>query len=446
MAEIREHWGTRFGFVMAAAGSAVGLGNIWKFPYVTGENGGGAFLVIYLACIFIIGLPLVMAELTIGRSTQRNPVGAFKTLAGGAWPLVGVLGIFTGFVILSFYIVVAGWTLAYIVFMLSGEVASTDPAALGAAFGDFIGGGAWPVICAGLFMLLTAAVVVGGIGSGIERVSKLLMPLLFLLLLVLVARAATLPGAGPGLAFYLQPDFSKLTASSLSAAIGQAFFSLSLGMGALITYGSYVPKSHNLPADAVAVVSLDTLIAILAGFMILPAVFAFGFDPAEGPGLAFVTLPAVFASMPAGVWFGLLFFLLLAVAALTSAVSLLEVLVTYLVDEWKLSRRRATWAAALVCFAVGVPSALSQGAVDALVINEISFLDWMVKLTDFLLPLGGLFIALFVGWILGPRALQAVTNQGQFQLPAASLWLWALRLLAPAAIAWILIASLIGGR
>ncbi len=424
---------------MAAAGSAVGLGNIWKFPYVTGENGGGAFLLIYIAFVFIFGLSLVMAELVLGRSTQKNPVGAFRQLAGGAWPLVGMLGIFTGFVILSFYIVVAGWTLAYIGFMFSGKLATADPAALRDAFSGFIGESISPTIYAGLFMLLTAATVVGGIGKGIERVAKLLMPLLFILLLILVVRSVTLPGAGAGIAFYLTPDFGAIKASTWTAAIGQAFFSLSLGMGALITYGSYMARDQSLPSSAASVVALDTAIAILAGFMIFPAVFAFNFAPGSGPGLAFITLPAVFASMPGGVFFGVLFFALLAVAALTSAVSLLEVVVTYLIDEWNFTRRRATAGAALVCFAVGVPSALSQGAVDVFVINGTSFLDWMVKLTDFLLPLGGLFIALFVGWKLGPAAVAAATNNGQAKMPFAGAWIWVLRVVAPIGIAWVLL-------
>lgn len=444
MTQLREHWGTRFGFIMATAGSAVGLGNIWKFPYMTGEHGGGAFLLIYLGFVLVIGLSLVMAELVLGRIAQRDPIGAFRALGGGAWPLVGALGVFTGFVILSFYIVVAGWTLAYIAFMAGGDLATTDPAALGTAFGEFIGDGLWPAAYAGLFMALTAGVVWGGIGHGIERMAKLLMPALLVLLFILIVRSVTLPGAGEGLAFYLTPDFSKVTADTLMAAIGQAFFSLSLGMGALITYGSYLERKLPLPGSAANVVALDTTIAILAGFMILPAVFAFGFDPQQGPNLVFVTLPAVFASMPGGLFFGLLFFTLLAVAALTSSVSLLEVVVTYLIDEWKIPRHIATVGAAMVCFLVGLPSALSLGAVDALVIRGTAFLDWMVALTDILLPLGGLFISLFVGWVLGPKAIAAAAREGHASFPLAGVWLWTLRVVAPLAIALILLQTLLG--
>lgn len=439
----RENWGSRFGFVMAAAGSAVGLGNIWKFPYVTGENGGGAFLILYLAFILIFGLSLVIAEMAIGRMTQKNPVGAFRTLAGGAWPLIGYLGVATGFIILSFYIVIAGWTVAYMVFMLSGHLASTDNAQIAEVFTGYIGNGAWSVTTAIIFMLTCCAVVIGGIGRGIERASRLLMPALFVMLLVLVARAVTLDGASDGLAFYLKPDFSKVTGATFTAAIGQAFFSLSLGMGALITYGSYLSRSERLPGAAFMVVGLDTLVAVLAGFMILPAVFAYALDPAAGPGLTFITLPVVFAQMPAGTLFGFVFFALLFVAALTSAVSLLEVVVAYLVDEKQLTRRRAVSWAALICLALGIPSALSQGAVDSLVFGGQSFLDWAAQLTDILLPLGGLFTALFVGWVLGPRLIREITNDGEVAFPLAGVWLFICRFIAPLGIAWVLIAGLI---
>lgn len=439
----RENWGSRFGFVMAAAGSAVGLGNIWKFPYVTGENGGGAFLLLYLAFILIFGLSLVIAEMAIGRMTQKNPVGAFKALAGGAWPLVGYLGVATGFIILSFYIVVAGWTIAYLMFTLDGHLATTDSKEIAAVFTNYIGDGFWTVVTAFLFMLSCCAVVIGGIGQGIERASRLLMPALFVMLLILVARAVTLDGAEEGLAFYLKPDFSKVTGATFTAAIGQAFFSLSLGMGALITYGSYLSRSERLPGAAFMVIGLDTLVALLAGLMILPAVFAYSLDPSAGPGLTFITLPVVFAQMPGGAIFGFVFFTLLFVAALTSAVSLLEVVVSYLVDEKKLTRTRAVVISALICLALSIPSALSQGAVESLVFGGQSFLDWAAQLTDLLLPLGGLFTALFVGWVLGPRAVAEITNQGEVPFPLAGVWLFICRIVAPLGIAWVLIAGLI---
>lgn len=441
--QAREHWGSRFGFVMAAAGSAVGLGNIWKFPYVTGENGGGAFLLLYLAFVLIFGLSLVMAEMAIGRKTQKDPVGAFKALGNGGWKYVGYLGVASGFVILSFYIVIAGWTVAYMLFMLSGNLNTTDSEQIAGVFTSLIGGSFWPVVLAAIFLLATCGVVIGGIGKGIERASRLLMPALFVMLLVLVGRAITLPGAEEGLAFYLVPDFSKITADTLTAAIGQAFFSLSLGMGALITYGSYLSRSERLPGAAFMVVGLDSLVAFLAGMMILPAVFAYNLDPGAGPGLTFITLPVVFAQMPAGTIFGLVFFALLFVAALTSSVSLLEVVVTYLVDEKKVSRAKAVAMAASVCMLLGIPSALSQGAVDGLVFGGKSFLDWAAMLSDIMLPLGGMLTAIFVGWVLKGDLLAEVRNNGEVKFPLGGLWLFICRYIAPVGIAWVLIAGFI---
>ncbi|MEQ8807130.1 MAG: sodium-dependent transporter, partial [Rhodospirillales bacterium] len=357
----RDHFATRLGFVLAAAGSAVGLGNIWKFPFMTGQNGGGAFLLLYIAFVLTIGLSVMLAEFAIGRAGQRNPVGSFRALKGGAWPAVGGLGVVAGFVILSFYSVVGGWTLAYALKSVSGALASNDPQVLGAAFGAFI---ADPLDVIGFhaaFMVLTLGIVAGGVRGGIERAARILMPVLALLVVVLAVRAVTLDGAAKGIAFFLTPDFSKVTWDTVNAALGQAFFSLSLGMGTMITYASYLNRQVNLPQTAAQVTVLDTGFAVVAGFMILPAVFAFGFDPAAGPGLTFITLPAVFAQMPAGALFAFLFFVLLAIAALTSAVSIIEPVVSYLIDERGLSRRAATWGAGAVIWVLGVPSALSLG-------------------------------------------------------------------------------------
>lgn len=442
MAE-RENWGSRFGFVMAAAGSAVGLGNIWRFPYMAGENGGGAFLLIYLGIIIGFGLSLAMAEMLLGRATQRNPVGAFRALGGGAWPLVGYLGVFTGFIILSFYMVVAGWTIAYMLFMAQGALSVADADSLTRFFNSFVSSPVEPVIYAGVFMLLTALIVIGGISSGIERWNKVLMPALFILLVLLLLRAVTLPGADKGLAFFLVPDFGKVTAATFRDAISQAFFSLSIGMGAMLTYGSYLRKSENLPSAALTVVLLDTGAALLAGLMILPAVFAAGLSPGAGPGLTFITLPAVFAALPGGVYFGMMFFALLTIAALTSAISILEPLTAYCVDEHKLSRRKVVVAASLICFLLAVPASLSFGAWSGIhVIGERSIFDSLDFLANsVLLPLGGLLTALFVGWVWGPKALLALSNDGKLRQPWAPLWLFVLRFLAPLGIAWILIAD-----
>ncbi len=440
---MREHWHSRFGFVAAAAGSAIGLGNIWKFPYMVGQNGGGAFLVIYLAIVFSVGLSVMIGEFAIGRAAERNPVGAFARLKGGPWIGLGFLGIIAAFVILSFYSVVAGWTLAYVLKTPTGLLATSDPAALGAIFDNFISDPIEPLIYHGMFMALTVGVVLGGIGAGIERVCKILMPLLFVILVILVVRAVTLPGAIEGLTFYFTPDFSKIDAGVVNAALAQAFFSLSLGMGAMLTYSSYLSHQENLPSAALSVVLLDTLVALLAGAVILPAVFAFGFDPAAGVGLTFKTLPAVFSRMPAGALFGTMFFLLLAIAALTSAISLLEVVVAYFVDEKGMPRRAAATLFGFVAFLLGIPSSLSLGVWSGLAIGGKSFFDIMDYLaSNVLLPIGGIFVAIFVGWVIAPKALEEVTSNGAHPFPLAPLWRFFCRYVSPVAVGWILIAGL----
>jgi len=439
----REQWGSRLGFVLAAAGSAVGLGNIWKFPYMAGQNGGGAFLIIYLALVFTIGISVMLAEFAIGRAAQRDPVGAFAVLKGKMWPLVGAMGVLAGFIILSFYSVVAGWTIAYIVKMATGTLAG-DADALGAAFGGFISDPIEPILYHAFFMALTVAVVLGGVHGGIERACKILMPMLFVLLVVLIGRAVTLPGAEKGLEFFLSPDFSKVTADTFNGALAQAFFSLSVGMGAMITYGSYLDKKENLGKSALWVTTLDSSVAVLAGLLILPAVFAFGFDPAAGPGLTFITLPAVFAQMPGGVFFGILFFILLSVAALTSAVSLLQPIVAYFSDEKGWNSKVTAVVFGLVIFALGVPSSLSLGVwSDFHIIGEKGFLDSMDYIaSNIMLPVGGILISLFVGWAVAGKMQDEVTNKGEKPFPFFGVWLFICRFIAPLAVAWILISGL----
>lgn len=292
----REQWGSRLGFIMAAAGSAVGLGNIWRFPYVTGMNGGGAFVLIYLLIVFTIGASVMLAEMAIGRGAGLNAVGSFKKLRGGAWPLVGWMGVIAGFIILSFYGVVAGWTIAYMIKSFTGLMEIAAQGKAGDAFGAFVSNPTQVILYQAIFMLGTIWIVFRGIGEGIEKYCKVMMPALFLLLLVLIVRAVTLDGAMKGLEFYLKPDFSKVTGKTILDALGQGFFSLSLGMGCMITYGSYLSKDEALPSAAFTVTFLDTMVAFLAGFAIFPAVFAFNMKPAAGPGLTFITLPSVFSS------------------------------------------------------------------------------------------------------------------------------------------------------
>ncbi len=461
----REHWGSSLGFILAAAGSAIGLGNIWKFPYITGENGGGAFVLIYLACIAAIGIPVMLCEITLGRHTERNPVGAFQQLAPksspaahilgaglvlsaifmiafqsyawgivclliGAliffkgWVLVGFMGLAAGFIILSYYSVVAGWTIAYLFKGASGElshifVQSADKVAMVKAaethFDQFIISPLWQVGCHFLFMTLCVGIVMNGVQKGIERASKILMPLLFVLLIVLIIRGVTLDGAQKGIQFLLNPDFGKLTPQSVVVALGHAFFTLSLGMGAIITYGSYVRKDQNLFMSTLAIAGLDTLIALMAGLAIFPAVFALGFDAAAGPGLIFQTIPAVFSQIPGTRLWLVLFFFLIMVAALTSGISLLEVVTAYFIDERGWKRKTATLAFGAVIFMLGSLVALSiadwsniQWLGDALTkaFGKIpgNLLDTFDAISsNWLLPLGGLFISLFVGWIWGTK-------------------------------------------
>lgn len=436
-ARSREHWASRIGFILAAAGSAVGLGNVWRFPYVAGENGGGAFLIVYLGFVFTLGISIVIAELVIGRAAQRNPVGACRLLGGRPWAGLGYLGLLSGFLILSFYCVIAGWTLSYAWILATGGIAG-DP---GQAFAAFVSAPAQTVPAAATFMALSVAVVLGGVKGGIERANMVLMPLLFAILVALVVRAVTLPGARAGLEFYLAPDFSSFSIETLTQALGQAFFSLSIGLGAMITYGSYLGRAQNIPRAAGWVVGLDTLAAVLAGFAILPAVFAAGLNPEAGPGLAFVTLPTVFATMPLGTVFGTLFFVLLAIAALTSSISLLEPLVAYFIDEHGARRVWVTIGVGFAAFLLSVPSSLSLGPWADYTLFGKGVLDFLDALTaGIMLPAGGFLIAVFVGWVLGPRALAEWGNGATGQRRLAWIWLWILRLPAPAAIAWILIS------
>lgn len=441
--EIRGGFASRLGFVLAAAGSAIGLGNIWKFPYVTGANGGGAFLIIYLVTVFVIGSSIMLAEFSIGRAAERNPVGAFRRLKGGAWVGVGYMGVITGLLVLSFYSVVGGWTIAYALKAVSGQLAGGDAASLGSAFGGFIGSTAEPLVYHAIFMVLTAVVVGAGIGGGIERAGKVLMPLLFLLILILIVQVMSLPGASKGLEFFFAPDFSKVTGDTIIAAVGQAFFSLSLGMGAMMTYGSYLSRKVWLPTTVATVTLLDTLVAILAGIVILPAVFAFGVDPAAGPGLTFITLPAIFNQMPGGDWIACAFFLLLCVAALTSSVSMLEVVVAYLVDEKNVKRTRATAGAGILIFLLGIPSSLSFGLLGDATWQGKTFFDMMDYLvTNILLPVGGILIAVFAAWVAWPRIIEEVSGWAKASFPLANVWRFVLGIVAPIGVLVVLINGL----
>lgn len=438
----RSQWSSRLGFILSAAGSAIGLGAIWKFPYVASQNGGGAFLLMFIGFAFTLGLVLMMAEMAVGRASGSSPVGAYRILGGRYWPLVGYMGVLAGFLILSFYSVVGGWTVAYIVKSATGDAINSNPRLLGTMFSSFVSGVGEPLFYHGVFMALTAGVVLGGVQKGIETLSKYLMPALFAIMLILIGRTLTLPGAMEGLYYFITPDFSKITGAAVTDALGLAFFTLSLGMGAMLTYGSYVSEETSIPASAIWVVILTTLVCILAGVMVLPAVFAFGFDPAAGPGLTFITMPAIFAQMIGGQWFATAFFLLLLVAALTSSVSLMEVVISFLIDEFGMARVPATLVMAILMFCLGIPASLSLGIWSDYTLfgkGVFGLLDYATE--KILMPTGGVLLSLMVGWKVWDRVEQELKHEGRsiVCLPAIKL---VCRYVAPLLVAWVLIHNL----
>ena len=450
----RETFGSSFGVLAAAAGSAIGLGNIWKFPYITGENGGAAFVLVYLICIALVGVPVMFAELLIGRRTQSASVGAFKALAPKqAWFVTGWFGVLAAFMILSFYGVVAGWTLNYTYLSVTNQFAGATPEQIGQMFDAFITNGTQPIFWQMIFMAMTAFIVLSGVKDGIEKYSKIMMPMLFLIVVILAIRGVTLDGASKGIDFLLTPDFSKLTTQSVLVALGHCFFTLSLGMGAMLVYGSYTGKTQSLGKLALQVTLADTAIALLAGLAIFPAVFAFGVNPGQGPGLAFVTLPNVFNQMPGGYFFAIAFFVLLAVAALTSAISLLEVLVTFLCEEFKFGRIMATIVATLTSSVLGVLCALSKSPTSG--ISKLKFptlagpqdffdtMDWWSS--NMLLPLGGLLMIVFAGWFMKPAdVLDELSSQGLYAVKWFKAFQFAARFIAPIAIVVVLVAKISG--
>lgn len=426
MVNDRGGFSNRLGFILAAAGSAVGLGNIWKFPFEVGEGGGAAFVVMYLIFCFVLCFPVMVAEIAIGRRTQKNAVGAFAALGHKNWSIIGYLGLSSGVLILSFYTVVAAWAFGYFIDILTGTF-NVGGEAFGAFTADWLKVGLYSILFSGG----TAFVVSKGIAGGIERASRILMPALFIMILGLIVYALTLPNAVDGLRFYLIPEFGEITGQVVYSALGQAFFSLSLGMGALITYGSYVSKKDNIVGAAASITLMDVSVAVLAGFMIFPLVFSQGIEPNGGPGLVFATLPGVFQSLGPilGVVIGAGFFLLLSFAAFTSTISLLEVPTAYIVDEHKVSRSKATWGVALFIFLVGIPSLLSNGASEALAnfihlpgAGNLDFMSFVGLIAnDTFLPLGGFLIAVFTAYVWRKENFNAEIALGDEQIKGS--WL-----------------------
>ncbi|MFZ5753629.1 MAG: sodium-dependent transporter [Bacillota bacterium] len=442
----REGFATSLGVITATLGSAVGLGNIWKFPYMTGENGGAAFILVYLLCVILVGLPVMISELIIGRTTQANAITAFKRLAPNRpWYLVGVSGTAASFLIMAFYTTVAGWVFSYIFKAASGVISTTDPEVTTQVFKTSMSAVWSPLLWQWFVLLFTGSIIMLGVTKGIERITKTLMPILFLLLLICVIRALTLPGASEGLKFLFRPDFSKITGATILTAMGLSFFKLSVGMGTMITYGSYFGFRENIPYTAVKVMLSDTLVSILAGMAIFPAVFAFGFKPDAGPSLLFITIPTVFASMPLGNIFMVLFFLLVSIAATGAMISLLEVPVAYFTEELKWSRLKATLVTIISIALVGTTATLSFSTLGDTKFFDKTFFDLYDFLTsNILLPVGGLLITYFIAWKWGLKniAREASNNGSLSNQPVINIYFFIVRYLAPIAITLILLNGL----
>ena len=445
----RASFGSKIGAILAAAGSAVGLGNIWRFPYEAGNHGGAAFILIYLACVFIMGMPIMIAEFTVGRRAKASTGRAFGLLANNSkWNFIGMLGVLAGLLILGYYSVVAGWTLEYILTSVTNGFADKKPEDFVAAFQTFSQDPIRPVIWLLAFLFFTHFIVVKGVKDGIEKSAKIMMPVLFLLIVVLAICSMTLPNASKGLEFLLKPDFSKVNADVFLGAMGQAFFSLSLGMGCLSTYASYFGSDTRLGKTALSVGVIDTFVAILAGLIIFPAAFSVGIQPDAGPSLIFITLPNVFQQAFGGIpflamVFSLLFYVLLALAALTSTISLHEVVTAYLNERFKIGRNRAAMLVTGFCIVTGILSSLSLGAWDAKFFS-LSFFDLLDFVTaKLMLPLGGLLVCLFVGWYLKRSvSYEELTNYGLQKATYFPVYMFILRYFAPIAITLIFVNEL----
>lgn len=443
----RPHFSSRLSIIAVAAGSAIGLGNIWKFPYITGQNGGAAFIIVYLCCIALVGLPVLISDFIIGRRGGGNIITSIRSLTrkGSPWIFGGFLAILGSATVLSFYGVVAGWSLEYVVKAVMNDFAGKTPDEIGGMFGAFITSPVAPIVCQLIFMCITIGVVYAGVKKGIEAFSKIMMPVMIGIIILLCIRSLTLPGAGAGIAFLFEPDFSKLSAAGVLDALGHAFFTLSLGVGTMITYGSYIDKKENIAATAVQICIADTVIALLAGLAIFPAVFAFGVEPGQGPGLVFVTLPNIFTQMPGGYFFCIIFFLLLAVAALTSSISMLEVSVAYTSEDLGLSRKHAALLLGALISCVGIVCSLSMGVYQ----EQLTFFGKnFFELADFAvsnieMPIGGALSVLLVGWVMKRQdALDELSQNGKTRYSFIQAFLFTAKYLAPVAIAIIFLNSL----
>ena len=444
---IHGAWASRWIFILAATGSAVGLGNIWKFPYIAGENGGGAFVLVYLVCILLVGVPIMMAEVFIGRRARQSPINAMKDVAieanhSGKWSLVGWMGVLAGFMIFSFYSVVAGWVLYYIAGMGSGDFVSISAEDAGKAFDNLLADPQTLIIWHTIFVVIVMAVIVGGVKKGLENAVKLLMPALFILLLIMLGYSMQTEGFSQGFDFLFHFDPSELSWNAVLIALGHSFFTLSLGMGAIMAYGSYMPKKTSIGGSVVTIAAMDTIVALIAGLVIFPIVFANGMDPGAGPGLMFVTLPVAFGQMPGGQTFGFVFFLLVGIAAWTSAISLIEPAAAWLVEKFGWSRVPACIILGSVIWALGIAALGSFNFMSDFKMMGFTVFDFLDFVTaNVMLPLGGLFIAIFAGWFVTRKMAE---NELAISSPLLfNAWYIALRFVSPVAVAAIFILNLI---
>jgi NSS family neurotransmitter:Na+ symporter len=437
MSQNKEQWASKLGFILATAGSAIGLGAIWKFPYIAGISGGGMFFLIFLIFTLFVGMPILLAEFIIGRGSQKDAISAYKTFAPGtSWHFIGILGMVTCFILLSFYSVVGGWILLYLFETLTGTLSGLPDQAYGTMFDDVIAAPLVVISAQFLFMLLTIWVVAKGIQKGIERSSKIMMPTLFIAFIILIIRSLTLDNIGEGLMFFLYPNFSDLSSKTILFALGQSFFSISVGVSVMVTYSSYLSKKEDLPKSAFTIVMMNLVISLLAGLAIFPAVFAFGFEPAEGPGLLFVVLPAVFDKLPFGAFFLAIFLLLFLFATLTSAFSMLEIIVAAVTKENHAKRQKATWITGILIFIVGIPAALSFGILgDFTLFGKTMFdlSDYLVS--NILMPIGALLISVFVAFKIPRKALLEEINAGSTNgRKIFAIWFLIIKYVAPIAI------------
>ena len=445
--ENRGSFSSKIGVILATVGTAVGLGNVWRFPYIVGENGGGAFLVIYILSLLLLGIPGVIAEFIVGRHSHANAVDSLKKLAPKTkWHWIGYSGVLAGFLIMGYYAVVVGWTLEYLTQAILGNLSGMTVEQYGQVFDQFAGHPYWPLVWMVIVMLISTFVVARGVSGGIEKISNVLMPVFFLIILVMVANSFFLPAAGQGMKYLFLPNFSELEPVAILIAIGQTFFSLSLGMGCLITYSSYFKKDVSLAKTATQVVSIDAMVAILSAMIIFPAVFSFGMQPTEGPSLVFKVLPNVFQQMPLGTLWSILFYALLFIAAITSLISLLEVVTAYIYENTSLTRRKAAFIVTGMVSVLGVFASMSFGLLQDVTLFGKTFFDLLDFVTaSILLPVGGFFISIFVGWFLDKRI---IATELRIKHPKAHLfikgYIYMLRFFVPACIFAVFLYSLLG--